>query len=80
MLASQIDVFNRLALDAPLTVRLHPDGLPTLEPDIDGVVFDGRVRESSEGERVSTPAHRTHRGIVGGRVLEELGLPPLGWH
>jgi hypothetical protein len=34
MLASQIDVFNRLASDAPLTVRLHPDGLPTLEPDI----------------------------------------------
>jgi predicted RNA-binding Zn ribbon-like protein len=41
MLASSIDVFNRLASDAPLTVRLHPDGLPTLEPDIAGV--DGAV-------------------------------------
>ena len=37
MLASPIDVFNRLASDAPLTVRLHPHGLPTLEPDIAGV-------------------------------------------
>jgi len=37
ILASQIDVFNRLASDAPLTVRLHHDGLPTLEPDISGV-------------------------------------------
>jgi len=37
MLASPIDVFNRLASDAPLTVRLHHDGLPTLEPDISGV-------------------------------------------
>src|SRR2546425_3947746 len=34
MLASPIEVFNRLASDAPLTVRLHPDGLSTLEPDI----------------------------------------------
>ncbi len=41
MLASQIEVFNRLASDAPLTVRLHPDGLPTLEPDIVGV--DGAI-------------------------------------
>ncbi|MFL5656307.1 MAG: CGNR zinc finger domain-containing protein [Ktedonobacteraceae bacterium] len=37
MLASPIEVFNRLAGDAPLTVRLHHDGLPTLEPDISGV-------------------------------------------
>ena len=35
--ASQVEVFNRLASDAPLTVRLHPDGLPTLSPDIAGV-------------------------------------------
>ena len=41
MLASPIEVFNRLASDAPLTVRLHPDGLPTLEPDISGV--DGAI-------------------------------------
>jgi predicted RNA-binding Zn ribbon-like protein len=37
ILVSPIDVFNRLASDAPLTVHLHPDGLPTLEPDIAGV-------------------------------------------
>jgi predicted RNA-binding Zn ribbon-like protein len=37
MRASAIDVFNRLASDAPLTVRLHPDGFPTLEPEIAGV-------------------------------------------
>jgi len=36
-LASSIEVFNRLALDAPLTVRLHSDGFPTLEPDFAGV-------------------------------------------
>ena len=41
MLASQIEVFNRLASDAPLTVRLHHNGLPTLEPDISGV--DGAI-------------------------------------
>ncbi len=41
MLASRIEVFNRLASDAPLTVRLHHDGLPTLEPDISGV--DGAI-------------------------------------
>ena len=41
ILASQIEVFNRLASDAPLTVRLHHDGLPTLEPDISGV--DGAI-------------------------------------
>ena len=41
MLASPIEVFNRLASDAPLTVRLHPDGLSTLEPDIAGV--DGAI-------------------------------------
>ena len=38
---SQVEVFNRLASDAPLTVRLHPDGLPTLAPDIAGV--DGAI-------------------------------------
>jgi len=37
MLASQVDVLNRLSSNAPLTVRFHPDGLPTLEPDIAGV-------------------------------------------
>lgn len=41
MLESSIDVFNRLASDAPLTVRLHPDGSPTLEPDLAGV--DGAI-------------------------------------
>ena len=41
MLASPIEVFNRLASDAPLTVRLHPDGLSTLEPDIAAV--DGAI-------------------------------------
>ena len=41
MLASPIEVFNRLASDAPLTVRLHHNGLPTLEPDISGV--DGAI-------------------------------------
>ncbi len=37
MLASQVDVLNRLSSNAPLTVRFHHDGLPTLEPDITGV-------------------------------------------
>ena len=37
MLASQIEVLNHLASNAPLTVRFHHDGLPTLEPDIVGV-------------------------------------------
>ena len=38
MLTSQVEVLNRLASNAPLTVRFHPDnGLPTLEPDITGV-------------------------------------------
>ena len=37
MLASQVDVLNRLSSNAPLTVRFHHDGLPTLEPDIAGV-------------------------------------------
>jgi len=37
MLASQIEVLNHLASNAPLTVRFHHDGLPTLEPDIAGV-------------------------------------------
>ena len=41
MLASRLEVFNRLASDAPLTVRLHHDGLPTLEPDISGA--DGAI-------------------------------------
>jgi hypothetical protein len=37
MLASQVDVLNHLTSNAPLTVRFHHDGLPTLEPDIAGV-------------------------------------------
>jgi hypothetical protein len=37
MLASPVEVLNRLASNAPLTVRFHHDGLPTLEPDIAGV-------------------------------------------
>ncbi|MFL5699050.1 MAG: CGNR zinc finger domain-containing protein [Ktedonobacteraceae bacterium] len=37
MLASQVEVLNRLTSNAPLTVRFHHDGLPTLEPDIAGV-------------------------------------------
>src|SRR5258708_25302141 len=41
------------------------------------MVFDDRVRESSEGERVSTPAHRIHRGITRkesqkGKILRRL--------
>src|SRR5438874_2848215 len=37
ILASPVDVLNRLASNAPLTVHFHPDELPTLEPDITGV-------------------------------------------
>src|SRR5579864_806427 len=37
MPASQIEVLNRLASNAPLTVRFQHDGVPTLEPDIAGV-------------------------------------------
>ena len=37
MLASLVEVLNHLASNAPLTVRFHHDGLPTLEPDIAGV-------------------------------------------
>ena len=37
MLASPVDILNRLASNAPLTVRFHHDELPTLEPDITGV-------------------------------------------
>jgi predicted RNA-binding Zn ribbon-like protein len=37
ILASQVDVLNRLTSNAPLTVRFHHDGLPTLELDIAGV-------------------------------------------
>ena len=37
ILASQVDVLNRLSSNAPLTVHFHHDGLPTLEPDIAGV-------------------------------------------
>jgi predicted RNA-binding Zn ribbon-like protein len=37
ILASQVEVLNRLTSNAPLTVRFHHDGLPTLEPDIAGV-------------------------------------------
>ena len=36
-LASQVDVLNRLASNAPLTVRFQHDGVPTIEPDIAGV-------------------------------------------
>jgi predicted RNA-binding Zn ribbon-like protein len=39
--ASQIEVLNRLASNAPLTVRFQHDGVPTLEPDIAGV--DGAI-------------------------------------
>ena len=39
--ASQIDVLDRLASNAPLTVRFQHDGVPTLEPDIAGV--DGAI-------------------------------------
>ena len=39
--ASQVDVLNRLASNAPLTVRVQHDGVPTLEPDIAGV--DGAI-------------------------------------
>jgi predicted RNA-binding Zn ribbon-like protein len=41
MIGSPVDVFNRLASDAPLTVRLQPNGLATLVPDIAGV--DGAI-------------------------------------
>src|SRR2546423_5326705 len=34
MLASQVDVLNRLSSNAPLTVHFHDDELPALEPDI----------------------------------------------
>jgi predicted RNA-binding Zn ribbon-like protein len=37
MLASLVEVLNHLASNAPLMVRFHHDGLPTLEPDIAGV-------------------------------------------
>src|SRR2546423_11114640 len=37
ILASPVDVLNRLASNAPLTVRFHHDELPALEPDIAGV-------------------------------------------
>ena len=37
ILASQVDVLNRLTSNAPLTVRFHHNELPTLEPDITGV-------------------------------------------
>ena len=39
--ASQVDVLNRLACNAPLTVCFQHDGVPTLEPDIAGV--DGAI-------------------------------------
>ncbi len=35
--ASQIDVLDRLASNAPLTVRFQHEGAPALEPDIAGV-------------------------------------------
>jgi predicted RNA-binding Zn ribbon-like protein len=37
MLASPVEVLNRLASNAPLTVRFQHNGVPTLEPDIAGV-------------------------------------------
>src|SRR5438477_1884477 len=37
ILTSQVDVLNRLTSNAPLTVRFHHNGVPTLEPDITGV-------------------------------------------
>src|SRR5579872_299929 len=37
MPASQVEVLNRLASNAPLAVRFQHDGVPTLEPDIAGV-------------------------------------------
>src|SRR5438132_9666302 len=37
ILASQVEVLNRLSSNAPLTVRFQHDGVPTLEPDIAGV-------------------------------------------
>ena len=39
--ASQIDVLDRLASNAPLTVRFQHEGAPALEPDIAGV--DGAI-------------------------------------
>jgi predicted RNA-binding Zn ribbon-like protein len=35
--ASPVEVLNRLASNAPLTVRFQHNGVPTLEPDIAGV-------------------------------------------
>jgi predicted RNA-binding Zn ribbon-like protein len=39
--ASPLEELNHLASNAPLTVRFHHNGLPTLEPDIAGV--DGAI-------------------------------------
>ena len=39
--ATQIEALNHLASNAPLTVRFHSEGAPTLEPDITGV--DGAI-------------------------------------
>jgi|SRR5215469_10952996 len=39
--ASQVDVLNRLASNAPLTVRFQHEAVPALEPDIAGV--DGAI-------------------------------------
>ncbi len=39
--ASQVEVLNRLASNAPLTIRFQHDGVPVLEPDITGV--DGAI-------------------------------------
>jgi predicted RNA-binding Zn ribbon-like protein len=41
ILASPFEELNHLASNAPLTVRFHQNGLPTLEPDIAGV--DGAI-------------------------------------
>ena len=65
--ASQLEVLNQLASTAPLTVRFHPDGLPTLEPDITGV--DGAIARllgivftaMTEGTRLRLKACRHDR-------------------
>jgi predicted RNA-binding Zn ribbon-like protein len=41
ILASPVEELNHLTSNAPLTVRFHHNGLPTLEPDIAGV--DGAI-------------------------------------
>jgi predicted RNA-binding Zn ribbon-like protein len=36
-LASQLEILNHLASNAPLTVHFEPNGSSTLQPDVDGV-------------------------------------------